>query len=196
MALMSTPSSSVARPGPVLHGFYPLVWEPCAAEISAREAQVVDESNEMTLRNYLLLDHRAQESSEDRDETLPDIQRLEQRLNLVIDLLAQVLSRDLQLPLPVQCELSRDAVEWAGESLPAVGAFVKLSLFLNPNYPRPLIVYGRVEHLDNQADRRAARVVLSGLPETVGEWLDRLIFRDHRRRIAQTKRGNKPVSGS
>lgn len=186
---MSTPTSSVARPGPVLHGLFPLVWEPCTGELSEPARRAVDEANVTTLRNYLLLDSRTYEAGDEREEATPELQRLEQRLNLVIDLLAQVLSRDLQLPTPASCEVSRDAVVWTAASLPAVGDRIKLSLYLNPHYPRPLVLYGNIESLQARAEGRCARMALSELTEPVAEGLDRLIFRDHRRRVAQTKRG-------
>ena len=186
---MSNPTSSVARPGPVLHGLFPLVWEPCPDEPGEHARRAVDEANITTLRNCLLLDSRAHDALEDREQVTPEIQRLEQRMNLVIDLLAHVLSRELQLPTPVSCEVSRDAVVWTGESLPAAGERVKLSLYLNPQYPRPLILYGKIDSPETRADGQFVRLVLSELPELVAEGLDRLIFRDHRRRVAQTKRG-------
>lgn len=189
MALMSNPSSSVARPGPVLHGVFPLVWEPFPAELSEHERRAVDEANISTLRNYLLLDSRVNEAGDERDETTPELQRVEQRLNLVIDLLAQLLVRDLPLPASASCEVSRDGVAWTGHSQPAAGTRVKLSLYLNPHYPHPLVLYGIADAVEARGQTHFVRVALSELPEPVAQGLDRLIFRDHRRRVAQTKRG-------
>lgn len=185
---MSNPPSAVARPGPVIHGSFPLTWEVCSDRPNEHAQHVVNEANENTLRNILLLDNRVHDTGDERDEATPEIQRLEQRLNLVIDLLAQVLSRDLHLPVPVPCEISRDVLLWSGDALPAPGAGVRASVYLNPNYPRPLCLYGVVETLEPREQGLYVRVRVSALPEPVGEYLDRLIFRDHRRRIAQTRR--------
>jgi len=179
---------SASTAGPVLSGEFPLRWERLSPSQLEHERDSVRDSNETTLRNYYLLDERTQETSEDRDESAPELVRIEQRLNLVIELLGQVLSHSLDLPPAARCILSRETLEWSGHDIPAPGDCVRLALYLHAHYPKPLMLFGQVTHVVRSADMPHVTVQLAQLGESVGDWLDRLIFRAHRRRIALARR--------
>jgi len=114
--------------------------------------------------------------------------RIEQRLNLVIELLGQVLLNATQLPSSAPCILTRDALEWSGHDTPEQGDCVRLSLYLHAHYPKPLVLFGQVTQVVRGADPGRVTVQLAQLSESVGDWLDRLIFRAHRRRVASARR--------
>jgi len=188
MVPMLEETNSVANAGPVLSGEFPLRWERISPAQLEQARDAVRDSNETTLRNYHLLDERTQESGDDRDESAPELVRIEQRLNLVIELLGQVLSSSLNLPAIAPCALSRDRFEWSGLDIPASGECVRLALYLHAHYPKPLVLVGQVTHVVGSADTARVTVQLAPLSESVGDWLDRLIFRAHRRRVAQVRR--------
>ncbi|MBI3775647.1 MAG: PilZ domain-containing protein [Gammaproteobacteria bacterium] len=174
--------------GPVLSGEFPLRWEHVSPLQLEQERNRANDSNEITLRNYYLLDERIQEPSDDRDESAPELVRIEQRLNLVIELLGQVLAHSLDLPAAVSCILSRASFEWSSYDVPTVGECVRLTLYLHPHYPKPLVLFGQVTHVVRSETTSRATAQLAQLSDAVGDWLDRLIFRAHRRRIALTRR--------
>lgn len=174
--------------GQVLSGEFPLHWERVSPTQLEQERDSVRDSNETTLRNYYLLDERTQEPADDRDESAPELVRIEQRLNLVIELLGQVLSHSLNLPSAAPCLLSRKSFEWSASVAPSPGECVRLALFLHAHYPKPLVLFGQVTQVVRNADTSRVTVQLAQLSESVGDWLDRLIFRAHRRRVALTRR--------
>lgn len=174
--------------GPVLCGEFPLRWVRVSPSQLEQERDLVHDSNETTLRNYYLLDERTQEPNDDRDESAPELVRIEQRLNLVIELLGQVLAYSLDLPASKSCILSRESIEWSGHDIPATGDCVRLTLYLQAHYPKPLVLLGQVTQVVPSGDTSRVTVQLAQLGESIGDWLDRLIFRAHRRRIALTRR--------
>lgn len=183
-------SSNTLGEHPVLRGQFPLRWETQATELTELEQQAVNTANEATLRSYYLLDERLHDGGEDREEAAPEIVRLEQRLNLIVDLLGQVLQNSLVLPSPTACVLSRAGVEWTSAEVPILNAAVKLFIYLHPHYPKPLVLYGVVSALESCALGRQITVKWPLLVDPVADGLERLIFRAHRRSVAQSKRGH------
>lgn len=189
---MSDEIHSVPTHRPVLSGEFPLRWERVSP---TQQEQVYDslcDGNETTLRNYYLLDERTQEPGDERDESAPELARIEQRLNLVIELLGQVLSRSLDLPAVAPCLLSREIFEWSDQQAPAAGEWVRLAVFLHAHYPKPLVLFGQVTQVVPRAGTSRVTVQLAQLDPPVGDWLDRLIFRAHRRRVALTRQRKTP----
>lgn len=177
---------------PVLVGTFPLTWERISPAELEQEHNPADDGNEITLRYYYLLDERGHEPAEDRDEPAPELVRIEQRLNLVIELLGQVLSRSFDLPPAVPCVFNREFFEWSSEKLPSPGECIRLAVHLHAHYPKPLMLLGQVTQVVQNSGIQRVTVQLAPLSESVGGWLDRLIFRAHRRAVAQTRR-HKPL---
>ena len=184
------PEESTQTPpaGPVLYGEFPLRWERVSPARLEQERAQVSDCNEIALRNYYFLDERTQDSGDDRDESAPELVRIEQRLNLVIELLGQVLAKSLDLPAAAACTLRHESFAWTGHELPSSGECVRLALYLHAHYPKPLVLFGHVTHLERGEETQRVTVQLAPLSESVGDWLDRLIFRAHRRRIALARR--------
>lgn len=186
---MSQMSSNTLGEHPALRGQFPLRWGIQVTELSEQERQTVNNTNEATLRSYYLLDERLlYDSGEERDVATPEIARLEQRLNLIVDLLGQVLLQNQNLPPPVTCVLTGAGVEWVSTEAPTLNDCVKLLIYLHHHYPQPLVLFGVVSALESCALGQRISVAWSSLPESVGDGLERLIFRAHRRSVAQAKR--------
>lgn len=183
-------SSNTLGEHPVLRGQFPLRWETQATQLTELEQHAVNTANEATLRSYYLLDERLHDNREDREEAAPEIARLEQRLNLIVDLLGQVLQNNLDLPPPTACVLSRAGAEWISTAAPTLDAAVKLWIYLQPHYPKPLVLYGVVSALDACALGQQITVRWPLLADPVADGLERLIFRAHRRSVAESKRGH------
>lgn len=188
MLCMPDPTTSTSNTAPVLSGEFPLRWERIDPTQLEHQRDTARDGNEITLRNYYLLDERTQEPADDRDEAAPELVRIEQRLNLVIELLGQVLSQSLDLPSAAPCILGRTTFEWSGHDTPVPGEVVRLALFLHAHYPKPLVLFGQVTQVVRGVTTSQVNVQLAPLNESVGDWLDRLIFRAHRRRVALARR--------
>jgi hypothetical protein len=161
----------------------PLRWLPAPAPA---ELPAVQQANEETLRIILSLDeHHAVEAGEDNAEIAQELVRLESKINLILELVSQVLVRQLDLPAAVPVHLSAHAIEWPADAPPGAADGL-VELYVCPRYPRPLRLPARLEPA--AGDTRRAR--FGELGEAVQDLLEKLIFRHHRRRIAATRRGS------
>lgn len=185
---MTNETPGVSNTAPVLSGEFPLRWQRISPTQLEHELDAVRDSNASALRNYYLLDERSHELGDDRDEAAPELVRIEQRLNLVIELLGQVLAHSLKLPPLAPCMLSRETLEWSATEVPDTGEWVRLAVFLHAHYPKPLVLFGQVTQVLRSSGTQRVTVQLAQFDESVGAWLDRLIFRAHRRRVALARR--------
>jgi len=142
-------------------------------------------SNEETLRVILSLDDYHVDVSDENPEFAHEVQRLETKINLILELVSQVLARQLQLPEALPVRLSAHEIEWETVTTPAIGSTVLIEAYVCPRYPRPLFLPATVK--DSVGGR--VRAVFEDLGEPVQELIEKLIFRHHRRQIAATRRG-------
>jgi hypothetical protein len=160
----------------------PLRWRATETPVTAPHWQL---SNEETLRVILSLDEHHVEASDENPEFTQEVQRLETKINLILELVSQVLARQLQLPEALPVRLSAHEIEWQTSTAPAPGGCVLLEIYVCTRYPRPLFLPATVQG----AAGERVRAVFGDLGEPVQDLLEKLIFRHHRRQIAATRRG-------
>ena len=148
------------------------------------------EANEDILRTIALLDEHFSEPGEEHDITAQGMQRIDFKLNLVLDLVGQVLAHHLTLPESVSVSFNTQAIQWEGLSAPDSGAGVKIELYISRKYPRAIVLYGKVEAVQPISGAFKVGVVFEGLSEIVCDGLSKLIFRHHRRHVAHARRMN------
>ena len=112
-----------------------------------------------------------------------EMARLDLKLNLLLDLVATLIYRQLDIPDTTPVSLSAYTVAWRGD-VPAPGARVCLELYIQRGLPKPLCCYGEVISSDEEFSSGAARVRFTGLTGAARSWLEKFIFRQHRREIA------------
>ena len=141
-----------------------------------------NEQNERFLRGLMAAEEH-HEASEDAEAAHPEIQRLDAKLNLLLDLVGNLLVEQAQLPAPVPLRFNGYGIAWkTGEPL-APDSLVMLELYLRDSLPRPLCLHGRVvEFADGQAT-----VAFEGLDEATRDGIEKYVFRQHRRRIARRR---------
>ncbi|HJW82357.1 MAG TPA: PilZ domain-containing protein [Acidiferrobacterales bacterium] len=179
---MIEPTPDSLGSGLVLEDRLPLRWHVSATPDDSPHQQL---SNEETLRVILSLDEHHVEASDENPEFAHEVQRLETKINLILELVSQVLARQLQLPEALAVRLSAHEIEWEAATAPVIGSAVLVEAYVCPRYPRPLILPATVQGF---AGGRV-RAVFDDLGESVQELLEKLIFRHHRRQIAATRRG-------
>jgi Atypical PilZ domain, cyclic di-GMP receptor len=116
-----------------------------------------------------------------------DLQRVEFKVNVLIQLVARLLKSAGDLPPVRSCRLHAAGLEWlldAEEVLPGHGL---VSLHVSRHFPQPLLLPGRVigEHAD--AEGTWLGFEFEGLSPSVVELLERLVFRHHRRSVAGSR---------
>lgn len=151
---------------------------------SPGELAALRHANEDTLRTILSLDDHHVELPEESVELAHELQRLESKLNLVLELMSRVLARQLDLPPPVPLHLTAQSLEWEASAAPASGSRGWLEIYLCPRYPQPLFLPAIIEHV---APPRV-RAVFVEPGEGVQDLLETLIFRHHRRQVAASRR--------
>ena len=125
--------------------------------------------------------------NDDEHELAEDLQRLEFKVNVLIQLVARLLKRGGDLPPVRSVRLRSRGLEWLleGEAVPPGCALV--SLHVSRHFPQPLLLPGRVvgQHADGEGEW--LRFAFDGLSPSVTELLERLVFRHHRRSVAGTR---------
>ena len=117
------------------------------------------------------------------------LDRIEAKLELMLNLLSRVLARSASKPGACPVTLSASRIEWIdGGHAPAAGQDVVISLFINPRLPQPLLLPARVRAVSSAAAGTLVRAEFSHLSEEAQEWLERTVFRHHRRFIQSRRR--------
>lgn len=164
----------------------PLEWMPL------KEGEHLSVSTEVGNQNILRivmgLDEGAYEAVDESAELNHEIQRLDFKVNIILELVAQLVSRDTKLPNAVDFKLSADALEWICVTSPPIsGQAIQVKIYLDPRFPTPLIFNGNVVSVTHEAERHRVKLEMEANDELTQESLEKYIFRCHRRQIASLK---------
>ncbi|MDX9741489.1 MAG: PilZ domain-containing protein [Gammaproteobacteria bacterium] len=172
----------------------PLRWRRSDDAHSLARSLAINLGNEQLLRHLAAVDEFRGEGGEDDSQTAHDLHRLESKLDLLIDLIGELLTRQADLPVAAPVRLCAETLVWtcAPGAAPATGDFIEADVFLSPRYPRPLVIFGVIESVQAEDDGRA-RVSLRyrELSAGVRSALEKTIFRQHRRMVAQARQGSR-----
>lgn len=168
----------------------PLHWQPTAAVVAEGGSSHVDEANAEFLRIMAALEEHPPEPTEERPEIAHEMRRLESKVDLLLSMVGRLLVRQRPLPEAAPLRLSATGIEWlASSQAPATGEYVLLDLYLCRDFPLPLLLTGKVAQVTEEpAGGRRTTVIFEGLGGTVRDWLDKIVFRQHRRRVAHSRR--------
>jgi hypothetical protein len=181
---MTMSDSTSSGLGVVLEEALPVSWRPLEAPVSPDEQLRLAAHNNEILQVVLALDEHHVEWGEEQAELAAELQRLEFKLNLVMEMLAQVLAQHLRLPPRAAVRLAVDHIEWADTRAPVPGSLVQVELYLCARYPRALILPAMAE----RAPPGQACARFQPMDHAMQEALEKIIFRQHRRRIASARR--------
>ena len=168
---------------------FPFVWR-SLAELGPADLEHMDTHNEDILRACLAMDSGAAEfGSEHGAVDVGALEMIDQKLKLILDLLGHLMRKELDLPAPRRLSLGTREIAWdEARTPPATGQEVLLELYPYNVFPRPLRLPGRIESVHRDEDGRARVVARFEEPvEVVTELLEKWIFRNHRRQIAQRR---------
>lgn len=182
---MSGRFEGLGYPDAVPLGFERLERLPDGAALAA-----LNYENQQTLVADASLDEQRPhaERKSDEDQALSDdLQRVELKINVLIQLVARLMKRDGRLPPVKNLRLYAEGLEWmleGDEVLPGVGL---VSLHISRHFPEPLMLPGRILGMHQDAEGRWLRFAFEGLSPGVTELLERMVFRHHRRLVAGTR---------
>lgn len=183
---MNLSSTSTLGRGVVYETRIPLTWKPLKVLPEPSQLLSLNDHNETVLRTVLSLEEIGSEHSEEGGGSNQELVRIEAKVNLVLNLVGQLLATQSTIPAKVAAVLSATSLEWSGGKLPADGQPLLLEIYLHPSYPRPLRLVGTTQS-GSDPEGMTCRVTFQGLSEPVQDVLEKLIFRHHRRAIAQAR---------
>jgi len=153
----------------------PFSWESCSADDGVAEFPL----NHLA---YTLLEeagHQAISAEKDFDS---ELQRLEHKLNLVIQMLGQMMHSQQPRPQAVSLRLGAETIAWQHPAAQPGQRYI-VTLFLYRSVTMP--IQALVEVIEQDRDWCVARFV-SPAPEEQSAW-EHWVFRQHRRQIANAR---------
>ncbi len=186
---MHSKSHNSLLDGITFNDYLPIDWEVLTALPSEGEQYRYHRANEELLQNLLLRNETVSQEGDEAEVVNGHEQfnRLEARLDLLLSLVTEMMTNNSHLPtqhvvtfgaygLCVQAE--DDVASLENDTL------LKIRLYPDPNFPRPLILCARL--VDVQA--QGFTVNFCPLEESLQDQLDKYIFRQHRRAIALARK--------
>ncbi len=169
----------------------PVIWRPGP---EPDEAQVLrlGTATQRALHAIEAIEHHPQDTRDDEHPMAAEVQRLESKVDLVMELAGRLLMRELDLPAPSRVVIHTGGIEWnAGGGAPAPGTFGEVEVFLHPQMPLALHLPARA--LEAASDRGAewVRLAFVGSAPSLEDALEKLVFRHHRREVAARHRADK-----
>lgn len=155
----------------------PLKWQP-KQTFSGEEIADWMHGNTVVLQALANLESIAKDS--DTEHRIDhNVARLEAKLDLTLTLVGELLRRQTPLPPATAIVLTGQGVTW--ESQQAIAAHSKgvVWLYLSPRLPWPLMLPAEI--IASQDGK--VRAKLTHMSEEAQEWLDRTLFRHHRRAV-------------
>ena len=140
-------------------------------------------ANIALLRALATIEAMPTEREIDPGPTTKALDRLEAKVDLTLSLLGRLLSQGTAMPPAVPLTLSAHAIEWDSATAPKVGDEVAITLFLSQKLPQPLLLCATVVAVEMRPAGVHTRADLLPAGAEMQDWLERTIFRYHRRAI-------------
>ncbi|MFK7828958.1 MAG: PilZ domain-containing protein [Congregibacter sp.] len=162
-----------------------IAWKAVGHDLDKTHLAMVNASNEEFLRAVSVIGDagRQKEPVESGGLLAQEVHRLDMKLNLVLDLVATLIYHQLDIPQTKPVRVSARGVEWFGD-VPPTGSTVYLQLYIQRGLPKPLCCYGTVVSSADEVAQGHSSVDFVGLSGAARSWLEKLIFRHHRREVA------------
>ena len=164
----------------------PLAWSPTTE--ADTHSHSFEFSNQNCLKIILGLDEVSQDVADDLPEIGHELQRLDFKINIILELIAQLTAQNSQLPEAVDIKLGSTLLQWSTAHLPPrPDQYVKIEIYPDPRYPFPVILFGKVTSVEPVLNDYQVTLGLCLADKQSQELLDKYIFRCHRRHIAKIK---------
>jgi len=168
----------------------PITWEVLATLPSEGEQHRHHRANEELLQHLLLRDEAVFRENDETEVVSghEQFKRLEMRLDLLLGLVMEMMANNSNLPMQYAVTFGAYGlcVQAGNDTIARLenGALLKIMLYPDPQFPRPLILCTRLVDVQVQS----FTVNFCPLEERLQDHLDKYIFRQHRRAIALARR--------
>jgi hypothetical protein len=161
-----------------------------AAMPEPRELVLLNERNASLLLTLASLVDRRADGVEEDSALNQELARLDAKLNAVIELVNRLALPSVDLPPRIPVRFNALAAELPRRFLPAPDSRVMLRIHFDACRALPLELPGRVQE---GSAGELGLVAYDGLAETVREAILKLVFRQHRRQVAEARHTVRPA---
>jgi Atypical PilZ domain, cyclic di-GMP receptor len=166
----------------------PVQWRVLPGAVDQAMAASFIERNVRILQAYAAIEGHG--ATEQPDEGSPDVQRLDFKINLLLDLVGQLLVANRPRPTPVAIRFNALGAVWRGTApLPEIGAQGVAEIHLRDFLAEPLRLIGRITNVTPEGQVKAR---FAPVGETTADLIEKLIFRHHRRQVAESRQPRRP----
>lgn len=145
---------------------------------------LLEERNLHVLATLATLEERRVEAGEDATPVLLELARLDSKLNVLMEIVGRLLMPDAALPPRAPVRLNASGVGIPASLLDPARQAGLLKLHFDACRALPLVLPVRFERL---YDEGCAFLAFDGVGQGVGEGLERVVFRQHRRKVAEAR---------
>ncbi len=117
---------------------------------------------------------------------------VEFKVNLLVELVSELLTRDQPLPIPASVELRSEGLWWKTARPPGFSEILRMELYILPCVPKPLALIAEVTSVERSDDLYRVHARFLCMTEQVRDALEKMIFRHHRRTVAEARRTASP----
>jgi hypothetical protein len=166
----------------------PISWRELGQDLSPAQIVKTHQSNERVLRCFASLEeYRTDAADEEHGHVAHELSRLEFKMNLLLDMVARLLVEHVATPAAVPVRMSGVGIRWQSPAAPAVGSVLSVDIYLNQAYPSPITLYGEVTAVTPADGGFQIELRYQEMSETVRSWIEKMIFRHHRRQVAHAR---------
>jgi hypothetical protein len=161
----------------------PVLWRAVPGAVDQALAANYAERNVRVLQAFAAIEDHG--TADAQDEQSPELQRLDFKVNLLLDLVGQLLVANRPRPSPVAIRFNGLGAVWRGAApLPEAGTQGVVEIYLRDFLAEPLRMIGRITNVSPDGQIKA-RFAPAG--ETIADLIEKLIFRRHRRQVAESR---------
>jgi hypothetical protein len=169
----------------------PVGWRPLREPLDAVALAALTDRNVKTLQVCAAIEERGPVDKQDENSPhAADLQRLEVKMNLVLDLLGHILAASNPRPRPTSIRFNALGAMWrAVDAQPVTNTQGLIDIHLRECLAQPLSLLARITSVSPEGLVKAA-VVPPG--EATADLIEKLAFRRHRRQVAGVRQPSRP----
>jgi hypothetical protein len=145
----------------------------------------INARNETVLRSITMLEERDETQVENAERA--EFNRLEGKVDLLLELLAQMVRNGESPARAHSLRLNARGLCWNTAVAPPADALLCIELYPLPAWPLHLTLYARVTDMAQRHRDWRVCARIEALSVGAKEWLDKLVFRRHRRAVAMSR---------
>lgn len=139
------------------------------------------------LRIFWIFNETRTDDLKEHPELQIHLERIELKLDMQSEMLAMLLRQSIKLPVAQTFSLTAETfISKLNEQYP-VDSTMRIELFLMPEYPKPLIFFAKLLAQESLGNGYKSIFELQDMDIVCRDMLEKILFRHHRRQIAQLR---------